>query len=76
MELPWENLYVNMKEANKDNLVNFNIIEDDVEISQEIITATGKNHLKVKREYNQLHPLNENAMFQGKRVLNKQFKFK
>ena len=73
MELPWENLYINMKEANKDNLINFNIIEDDVEISQEIINATNKNQLKLKREYTQI---NENTMYYPRCILNKQFKFK
>jgi hypothetical protein len=73
MDLPWDNLYINMKEANKDNLINFNIIDDDIEISPEILSATNKNNLKLKREYIQLTSA---SPYVPSYILNKQFKFK
>ena len=73
MDLPWDNLYINMKEANKDNLINFNIIDDDIEISPEILSATNKNHLKLNREYIQL---TSTYPYPPSYILNKQFKFK
>ena len=73
MDLPWDNLYINMKEANKDNLINFNIIDDDIEISPEILSATNKNNLKLKREYIQL---TSSSPYVPSYILNKQFKFK
>jgi hypothetical protein len=73
MDLPWDNLYINMKEANKDNLINFNIIDDDIEISPEILSATNKNNLKLKREYIQL---TSTSPYVPSYILNKQFKFK
>ena len=75
MDLPWDNLYINMKEANKDNLINFNIIDDDIEISPEILSATNKNHFKLKREYIQLISTSTSP-YPPSYIINKQFKFK
>lgn len=76
MELQWDKLYVNMKKANKDNFVNFNIVEDEVEIDREIVELTHKNQFKYKREFSQINPSSNENYIQTQHILNKQLKYK